>query len=83
MVKELVSVRLPELAEIHDTLQSKIGFNNLLEFVYKFGHEEKNSCSLESCSSSNISRKALSLNKSKIFAELFLKLMHKNWEEKS
>ena len=85
MVEESVPVRTPELVEIRDTLSSKIGFKNLLEFLYKFGYEESNSnnsCSFESCTSSNIDRKALSPNESTIFAELFLKLMYKNWEGK-
>ena len=85
MVEESVPVRTPELTEIRDTLSSKIGFKNLLEFLYKFGYEESNSsnsCSFESCTSSNIDRKALSSNESTIFAELFLKLIYKNWEGK-
>ena len=82
VVEESVPERNPEIADIRDTLQSKIGFKNLLEFMYKFGYEENNSCSFESCTSSNIDRKTLDPNKSIIFAELFLKLMYKNWEDK-
>ena len=78
VVKELVPARSLELAEVRDTLASKIGFKNLLEFLCKFRCEEsksQNSCSFESCTSSNIDRKALSPNESAIFAELFLAFM--------
>ena len=39
VVKEFVPVRLPELAEISDTLQSKISLRKLLEFMHEFGHK--------------------------------------------
>ena len=63
VVEESAPVRLLEVAEIRDTLSSKIGFKNLLEFMHKFGHEENNSCSFESCTSSNVDQKTLDLNK--------------------
>ena len=56
-----------------------------LEFLVKFGYDNNksnNSCSFESVTSSNIGRKVMSLNESTIFAELFFKLIHKNWENK-
>ena len=81
VVKESVPDRLPEVAEYRDTLQSKIGFKKLLEFLHKYGYEE-GSCSFESCTSSNVDRKPLDQKKSIIFAELFLTLMYKNWEDK-
>ena len=78
VVEESVLVRSLELVEVYDVPQSKIGLKNLLELAHKFGYEENNSCSFKSCTSSNIDRKVLNPNKSVIFAELFLKLMHKN-----
>jgi len=39
VVEESVPERNPEIADIRDTLQSKIGFKNLLEFMYKFRYK--------------------------------------------
>ena len=82
VAEESILVRSLELAEIHNTLRSKIGLKNLLQLARKFGCEENNIWSFQSCTSSNIDRKFLSLNKSAIFEELLFKLMHKNREEK-
>ena len=86
VIEESVPDRATERAGIQNALSSKIGLKNLLEFLYMLGCEEtnsKNSCSFESYTSSNINRKVLSFNESINFAELFLKLMHKNWLSKA
>lgn len=82
VIEESVPEKNAELADLRDSHYNKIGFNNLLEFLHKYGYEENNSCSFESCTSSNVDRKTLDPNKSIIFAELFLKMMYKNWEDK-
>ena len=56
-----------------------------LEFLAKFDYDDNklnNSYSFESIISLNIVRKVMSLNESTIFAELFLKLIYKNQEDK-
>lgn len=81
-IEESVPEKNAELADLRDSHCNKIGFNNLLEFLHEFGCEENSSSSFKSCASSNVDRKTLDPNKSIIFAELFLKMMHKNWEDK-
>ena len=86
IVEESIPNRLPVVADRRDKLAGKISLNNLLEFLYQFGYEEQNnsnnSCSFESVTSSNIDWKVKSLPESVIFAELFFKLIYKDWKEK-
>jgi len=90
MIWSVVDESVPNVSTVvsdnRDKLTQKVGFNKLLEFLYQFGYEEKdasgNSCSFESVTSSNIDRPVKSLPESTIFAELFLKLLYKDWKQK-
>ena len=85
VIKELIPDRSPSVANIRDTLSSKLRFDNLLEFLCKYSYDNnksENSYSFVSCTSSNIDRNVKNLHESTIFAELFLKLICKDWEAK-
>ena len=89
-VVEKSTPNLPaEVYEARDIMSPKIGLNNLAEFLREYGYEktEKDygSCSMSqtlSRTSSNENRKVQTIPESTIFAELFLKLMYKDWEAK-
>ena len=82
MVEESVLNVSPVVANKREKLLSRVSLNKALEFLCQFRHEERNnsdnSCSFESITSSNIGRLLKSLSESTMFAELFLKLLHKN-----
>ena len=81
IVEESLPDKADNLSDVRDELSNKLGLKKLSEFVCDHRCNDNNSrssCSFISCTSSNIDRKALSLNESTIFAELFLKLTHKN-----
>ena len=84
VIEESIPYRSPEVLEFRDNLSNKLDLNKLLEFLNQFGYEVSNSC--KSCSlsftSSNSDLKVKSLQESTIFAELFLKLMYKDWHAK-
>ena len=84
VVEESVPTPSPDVSEYRDNLSNKFGLNHLLEFLNEFGYEmdsSQESCSL-SFTSSNCNLQVKSLQESTIFAELFLKLMYKDWDAK-
>ena len=82
VVEELIPDQLIDVAKVRDDLSSKLGLKNFLEFLYKYRYEDYESTSFESCTSSNIDRNIIPLKQSTIFAELFLKLIYKDWLSK-
>ena len=65
----------PLVSDKKEKLETRIGLNNLLEFLHQFGCEERDnsnlSCSFESVKSSNIDGPLKSSPESTMFVELF------------
>ena len=82
VIAESTPERSAVVSEFRDNLPNKLGLNQLTEFLIQFGYEEDTSLDSYSYTSSNCNMKVQSLQESTIFAELFLKFMYKDWDEK-
>ena len=82
VIEESTPQRSALVSEFRDNLSNRLGLSRLTEFLNQFGYEEDTSRDSCSYTSSNCNMKVQSLQESTIFAELFLKLMYKDWDEK-